>query len=238
MRRLRKTGVLRGMVRETELSPARLVQPMFVQLGEGRTPIESMPGIERLSISQAVEDAGAGARARHPRGAAVRPAGREGRAGLGRLRRRGRRAAGGAGAEGGAPGAGGDDRRLPVRLHEPRPLRRRARRRQRGQRRLARAAGPHGQLARTRGRGRGRPQRHDGRPRRRAARAARLRGLQGPADHRLLRQVRLGLLRAVPRGGRLDARVRRPARLPDGPRQRRGGRARGAAGRRARAPTW
>jgi porphobilinogen synthase len=58
MRRLRKTGVLRGMVRETELSPARLVHPMFVQLGEGRTAIESMPGIARLSISQAVEDAG------------------------------------------------------------------------------------------------------------------------------------------------------------------------------------
>src|SRR5829696_9319318 len=58
LRRLRKTGVLRDMVRETELSPARFVPPMFVQLGEGRTPIESMPGVSRLSISQAVEDAG------------------------------------------------------------------------------------------------------------------------------------------------------------------------------------
>src|SRR5215210_8621060 len=58
LRRLRKTGVLRDMVRETELSPARLVQPMFVQLGEGRSPIASMPGVERLSISHAVEDAG------------------------------------------------------------------------------------------------------------------------------------------------------------------------------------
>jgi porphobilinogen synthase len=58
MRRLRKTGVLRGMVRETELSPARLVHPMFIQLGEGRNPIEAMPGVDRLSISQAVEDAG------------------------------------------------------------------------------------------------------------------------------------------------------------------------------------
>src|ERR687891_2433798 len=60
LRRLRKTGVLRGMVRETELTPSHLVQPMFVQLGEGeRTPIEAMPGVERLSISQAVEEAGA-----------------------------------------------------------------------------------------------------------------------------------------------------------------------------------
>jgi porphobilinogen synthase len=31
---------------------------MFVQLGEGRTPIEAMPGIERMSISNAVEEAG------------------------------------------------------------------------------------------------------------------------------------------------------------------------------------
>jgi porphobilinogen synthase len=46
-------------VRETELTPSHLVQPMFVQLGEdSRTPIEAMPGIERLSISNAVEEAG------------------------------------------------------------------------------------------------------------------------------------------------------------------------------------
>jgi porphobilinogen synthase len=60
MRRLRKTGVLRDMVRETELAPSHLVYPMFVQLGEeSRTPVEAMPGVERLSISQAVEEAGA-----------------------------------------------------------------------------------------------------------------------------------------------------------------------------------
>ncbi len=60
MRRLRKTGVLRDMVRETELSPAHLVQPIFVELGtESRTPVESMPGVERLSIALATEQAGA-----------------------------------------------------------------------------------------------------------------------------------------------------------------------------------
>ena len=60
MRRLRQTGLLRAMVRETELTPAHLVQPMFVQLGEdSRTPIEAMPGVERLSISNAVHEAGA-----------------------------------------------------------------------------------------------------------------------------------------------------------------------------------
>jgi porphobilinogen synthase len=48
------------MVRETELTPAHLVLPLFVQLGEDeRTPVEAMPGVERLSISHAVEEAGA-----------------------------------------------------------------------------------------------------------------------------------------------------------------------------------
>jgi porphobilinogen synthase len=59
LRRLRKTGVLRDMVRETELTPRDLVYPMFVELGtDTRTPIEAMPGIDRLSISHAVEEAG------------------------------------------------------------------------------------------------------------------------------------------------------------------------------------
>ena len=59
LRRLRNTGVLRDLVRETELSVSDLVYPMFVQLGQDeRTPIPGMPGIERLSISNAVEEAG------------------------------------------------------------------------------------------------------------------------------------------------------------------------------------
>src|SRR3954469_24976441 len=59
MRRLRKTGLLRGMVRETELTPSHLVYPMFVELGtDSRTPVEAMPGIERMSISHAVEEGG------------------------------------------------------------------------------------------------------------------------------------------------------------------------------------
>ncbi len=59
LRRLRKTGVLRELVRETDLRPADLVLPLFVQLGEdARTPIEAMPGVDRLSISHAVEEAG------------------------------------------------------------------------------------------------------------------------------------------------------------------------------------
>jgi porphobilinogen synthase len=58
LRRLRKTGVLRALVRETTLTPADFVYPMFVQLGEGRTSVEAMPGVERMSISHAVEEAG------------------------------------------------------------------------------------------------------------------------------------------------------------------------------------
>ena len=59
MRRLRRTAALRALVRETELSPAHLVYPLFVELGtDSRAPIDAMPGIERLSISHAVEEAG------------------------------------------------------------------------------------------------------------------------------------------------------------------------------------
>jgi porphobilinogen synthase len=59
LRRLRRTDTLRGLVRETELSPAHLIQPAFVVAGEGeREEVESMPGIERFSISGLVEEAG------------------------------------------------------------------------------------------------------------------------------------------------------------------------------------
>ncbi|MDX6590103.1 MAG: porphobilinogen synthase [Solirubrobacterales bacterium] len=46
-------------MRETELSPAHLIQPTFVVAGEGiREEVPSMPGIERYSISNLVEEAG------------------------------------------------------------------------------------------------------------------------------------------------------------------------------------
>src|SRR3954454_2634814 len=62
LRRLRQTGVLRGLVRETELSVAHLVYPMFVTaIGPRRAPIASMPGIDHLSIDGAVEEAGSAA---------------------------------------------------------------------------------------------------------------------------------------------------------------------------------
>jgi porphobilinogen synthase len=59
LRRLRRTSVLRELVRETRLDPGDLVLPLFVEAGlEGRSPIEAMPGVERLSISEAVSEAG------------------------------------------------------------------------------------------------------------------------------------------------------------------------------------
>jgi porphobilinogen synthase len=58
MRRLRRTRALRDLVRETELSPRHLVQPIFVVSGEGvREEVPSMPGIERFSISELVAEA-------------------------------------------------------------------------------------------------------------------------------------------------------------------------------------
>ncbi len=57
MRRLRRTTALRDLVRETELSPRHLVQPLFVVTGEGvREPVDSMPGVDRFSISELVAE--------------------------------------------------------------------------------------------------------------------------------------------------------------------------------------
>jgi porphobilinogen synthase len=56
-RRLRRTEVLRGLVRETRLSTAGLIYPMFVCPGEKvRLPIASMPGIFQQSADQIVEE--------------------------------------------------------------------------------------------------------------------------------------------------------------------------------------
>ena len=46
------------MVRETSLSPAHLVQPLFVRHGSGvREPIEALPGQHHFSIDAMVEEA-------------------------------------------------------------------------------------------------------------------------------------------------------------------------------------
>ena len=190
-----------------------------------------MPGIERFSINEVVAEAtelqAAGIGAVLLFGI---PAEKD-EAGSSAYDERGRRADGGAGAEGGASGAARDHRRLPLRVHLARPLRVRPRRRGR-QRHHARAARADRDLARRGRRRRRRPERHDGRPGRRDPPPARRGGAPEHGDHRLLGEVRLGVLRPVPRGGRVGARVRRPPRLPDGPGQRARGAARGRARRR------
>lgn len=58
-RRLRRTALLREAVAETHLVSAQLVQPHFVLPGrDARTPIESLPGIERMGIEPLVERVG------------------------------------------------------------------------------------------------------------------------------------------------------------------------------------
>jgi porphobilinogen synthase len=57
-RRLRRTETLRDLVRETTLEPGDFVYPLFVVAGEGmRRPVESMPGIEQLSVDRLSEEA-------------------------------------------------------------------------------------------------------------------------------------------------------------------------------------
>ena len=58
LRRTRRTGALRSLVRETRLSPSDLVYPIFVTVGEDvKNPVSSMPGIFQLSINHAVAEA-------------------------------------------------------------------------------------------------------------------------------------------------------------------------------------
>src|SRR3569623_789056 len=57
-RRLRRTGWMRDLVRETTLSPADFIWPLFVIDGKNeRTQIKTMPGVERLSVDLAVQAA-------------------------------------------------------------------------------------------------------------------------------------------------------------------------------------
>lgn len=57
-RRLRRSPVLRGLVRETRLSVEQLVMPLFVIPGEGqRRPIAAMPGQYQYSIDTLVVEA-------------------------------------------------------------------------------------------------------------------------------------------------------------------------------------
>ena len=57
LRRNRRAAWSRDLVREHHLAAADLIWPVFVQEGTAkRTPIASLPGVERLSIDELIKD--------------------------------------------------------------------------------------------------------------------------------------------------------------------------------------
>ena len=57
LRRLRQADWTRRLVRETTLAPADLIWSMILHDGEGRLPVAAMPGVERLSVTEAAKAA-------------------------------------------------------------------------------------------------------------------------------------------------------------------------------------
>ncbi|HMH05171.1 MAG TPA: porphobilinogen synthase [Terriglobales bacterium] len=58
LRRLRQNDQLRGLVRETRLTPEAFIYPLFVCPGEMvRKEVRSMPGVFNLSVDEAVKEA-------------------------------------------------------------------------------------------------------------------------------------------------------------------------------------
>src|SRR6266704_992896 len=56
-RRLRATGSIRSLVRETRLTPSQFILPLFVCPGEGvRREIGAMPGNYQMSIDEIVKE--------------------------------------------------------------------------------------------------------------------------------------------------------------------------------------
>mmetsp|Transcript_39635 Transcript_39635/g.92647 ORF Transcript_39635/g.92647 Transcript_39635/m.92647 type:complete len:395 (-) Transcript_39635:353-1537(-) len=56
-RRNRKSAAVRKMVRETILTPANFIYPLFIHEDDSNTPIASMPGCERHSLQSMVAEA-------------------------------------------------------------------------------------------------------------------------------------------------------------------------------------
>ena len=57
-RRMRESSFSRTLMRENNVSISNLIYPMFIIEGTGiRQDIESMPGIQRLSIDELIKDA-------------------------------------------------------------------------------------------------------------------------------------------------------------------------------------
>src|SRR5207249_11246837 len=59
MRRMRRDAFSRRLMREHTLSVDDLIYPMFIMEGKARrAPIGSMPGIERLTLDELINEAG------------------------------------------------------------------------------------------------------------------------------------------------------------------------------------
>src|SRR4051794_2496687 len=57
-RRLRRTDLMRSLVRETTVQVTDFILPLFVAPGTGfRKPINSMPGVFQTSVDELVKDA-------------------------------------------------------------------------------------------------------------------------------------------------------------------------------------
>jgi porphobilinogen synthase len=58
MRRMRRDDFSRRLMRETEITPADFIYPVFVLEGSGeKEAVESMPGVERMSIDLLIKEA-------------------------------------------------------------------------------------------------------------------------------------------------------------------------------------
>src|SRR5450759_446122 len=59
LRRMRRDSFSRALMRETDLTPADLILPVFVREGRDvREPVPSMPGVDRVSIDRLLRIAG------------------------------------------------------------------------------------------------------------------------------------------------------------------------------------
>ena len=239
-RRNRKAEWSRRLVAENVLTVDDLIWPLFVCEGEKRRePVASMPGVERYSVDEIVRIAERAMKLKIPalalfpntdpklrdeRGSeALNPDNLVCRA-LSAIKR-----------EFPELGLAADVALDPYTSHGHDGLlgrRKDSERRDRG-----RAGGAGARAGRCRLR-RDRALRHDGRPRRRHPQGPRCRRPSRRADPRLHGEIRLGLLRPVPRRGRHQYDIgRRQAHLSDGFRQRRRGAARGHCSTSRKAPT-
>ncbi|MBI2340174.1 MAG: porphobilinogen synthase [Deltaproteobacteria bacterium] len=57
-RRLRSSGILRELVRETDLSPRQLIAPLFIKEGiHEKIPVPSMPGVYQFPVNETIIEA-------------------------------------------------------------------------------------------------------------------------------------------------------------------------------------